>query len=319
MDAATPRPLRVLCIDDEMRILRALKALLREHEVHICNDPRQAMQMARDFDVDVVVCDQRMPQMQGIDVLREIKNTHPRSLRILLTGYADLKAVLGSVNEGEVFRYVNKPWENAEIKALVAEAGRIAREAPLITNEPISEREAEEARGQVGVLVLEEDTTTQARLREILAPHYQVRFANTIDRALMLLEQHETGVLISETETNKQGDLTQLLKALKMHHPYISTVVITERANAQIAMELINEGQVYRMLLKPVRMGSARLSVDSAISRYWKLKRNPRAVKRYTLGNAPSFVEQSIPVSEQLLTRIRNLPTRIVELMKFNG
>lgn len=319
MEAAPPRPLRVLCIDDEMRILRALKALLREHEVHICNDPRQAMQMARDFDVDVVVCDQRMPQMQGIDVLRETKNAHPRALRILLTGYADLKAVLGSVNEGEVFRYVNKPWENAEIKALVAEAGRIAREVPLISNDPISEREAEEARGQVGVLVLEEDTTTQARLREILAPHYQVRFANTIDRALMLLEQHETGVLISETETNKQGDLTQLLKALKMHHPYISTVVITERANAQIAMELINEGQVYRMLLKPVRMGSARLSVDSAISRYWKLKRNPRAVKRYTLGNAPSFVEQSIPVSEQLLTRIRNLPTRIVELMKFNS
>jgi len=319
MDQSPARPLRILCIDDEMRILRALKALLREHEVHICNDPRLAPQMAKDFDIDVIVCDQRMPQMQGIDVLREIKGSQPRALRILLTGYADLKAVLGSVNEGEVFRYVNKPWENAEIKALVSEAGRIAREAPLVSNEPISEREAEEARGTVGVLVLEEDAVTQNRLREILAPHYQVRFANSIDRALILLEQHETGVLISETETHKQGDLTQLLKALKMHHPYISTVVITERANAQLAMELINEGQVYRMLLKPVRMGSARLSVDSAITRYWKLKRNPRAVKRFALGNAPSFVEHSVPVSEQLLARIRALPTRIVELMKFTG
>ncbi len=316
--AAGSPPLRILCIDDEMRILRALKALFRDCEVQLCNDPRQAVAMASQFDVDVVICDQRMPQMQGIEVLRELKSTAPRAMRILLTGYADLKAVLGSVNEGEVFRYVNKPWDNAEMRALVAEAGRISRDAAVITAEPISERDAAEARTEVGILVLEDDVNSQARLREILAPHYQVRFANNAERALQILEQHETGVVISETES-RQGDLTSLLKALKIHHPHIATVVITERANAQTAMELINEGQVYRMLLKPVRMGSCRLSVDSAITRYWKLKRNPRAIQRFAVANLPSFALPPTTISESLLARIKGLPSRIVQIVRFNS
>jgi DNA-binding NtrC family response regulator len=312
------KALRLLCIDDELRILRALKALFRDCDVQLCSDPRQALEMARQFDPDVVLCDQRMPQLPGVDVLREMKAHCPRSMRILLTGYADLKAVLGSVNEGEVFQYVNKPWDNAALRALVHEAARIAREAPSLDAANIPEREAEVARGEVGVLVLEDDVSSQHRIREILAPHYQVRFANNTDRALQILEQHETGVVISETET-MQGDLTGLLKALKLHHPHIATVILTERANAQTAMELINEGQVYRMLIKPVRMGSCRLSVDAAISRYWKLKRNPRAVARYALAQVPGFAQPRAHVSDSLMARIRSLPSRIVQVMRLGA
>ena len=164
-DIFVDKPLRLLCIDDEARITRALKALFRDCQVELCNDPRQAVAMVAAFDPDVVICDQRMPQMEGVDVLRELKSAAPRTMRILLTGYADLKAVLGSVNEGEVFRYVNKPWDNADLRILVFEAARIAREAPVVTVDAISEQEAAEARGQVGVLVLEDDPVTQQRLR----------------------------------------------------------------------------------------------------------------------------------------------------------
>ena len=111
--------IRVLCIDDEARILRALKALFRDMDVSITTDPAEAIRLAAEKDIDVVVCDQRMPKMQGIEVLREIRMSHPRAMRILLTGYADLNAVLGSVNEGEVFRYINKPWDNTELKVLL--------------------------------------------------------------------------------------------------------------------------------------------------------------------------------------------------------
>jgi DNA-binding NtrC family response regulator len=293
------RPLRVLFIDDEARITRALKALFRDYEVYTVNDPREAAIVARDRDIDVVVCDQRMPEMQGVDCLRDIRQTAPRAMRILLTGFSDLKAVLGSVNDGEVYRFVNKPWDNRELRELVSTAGAIAREAPTISHEPISERDQEEARGAVGVLVIEDDPNVQQRLREILQPYYQVRFAATAERALQILEQHETGVVISETEVG-QGDLTGLLKTLKQFHPHIATVVVTERANAQMAIDLINDGQVYRMLIKPVRMGSCRLSVDSAIGRYWQLKKTPAAIKRFAV-----------------LTRIRQLPSRLVSIARF--
>ena len=312
----TPARYRLLFIDDEARITRALKALFRDYEVYTANDPRTAAQIAKEHDIDVVVCDQRMPAMLGAECLRDVRQAQPRAMRVLLTGYSDLKSVLGSVNDGEVFRFVNKPWDNRELRDLVQTAAQIARETPVISDQPISEREQEAAREQVGVLVIEDDALVQQRLREILSPYYQVRFAATAERALQILEQHETGVVISETEVG-QGDLTALLKALKQLHPHIATVVLTERANAQTAIDLINDGQVYRMLIKPVRMGSCRLSVDSAIGRYWKLKQSPQALKRFA-ASTPADSAALGKVSESLLTRLRSIPQRIVSIARFS-
>ena len=305
-------PLRILLIDDEVRILRALKALLRDYAVFQTVNPMEAAALATQHDVDVVICDQRMPEKPGIEVLRDIKESHPRALRILLTGYSDLNVVLGSVNESEVFRFVSKPWNNAALKALVAEAAQIAREAPVIERDALPAVEHERARTHVGVLVIEDDTAVQQRLREILQPYYKVNFATTAERALAIMEQHETGVVISETQSAR-GDLTALLKALKQHHPHIATVVMTKRANAQTAIELINEGQVYRMLIKPVRMGTCRLSVDSAIGRYWQLKQNPQAARRFTAAaSTPDSLHSPLRLPAALLNRIRSLPGRLL-------
>ena len=301
--------IRILCIDDEARILRALRALFREHDVHVTSEPKLAIRWAKENDIDVIVCDQRMPQMLGVEVLREIKMVHPRAMRILLTGYSDLSAVLASVNESEVFRFINKPWDNEELRKTVLQAAAIARDVPLLAAAPISEKEKAQARQTAGVLVIEDDPDTQNRLREILGGHYQVRFASTAERALQVLEQHETGVIISEAET-AAGDWTQLIKLLKKYHPQIPTVVITERANAQVAIDLINEGQVYRMLLKPVRMGTCRLSVESAIAHYWQLKNNPQALRRYVVETKTTVLPSWL--SAALLNRIKMIPQRLL-------
>ncbi len=304
--------LRILLVDDEARILRALKALFRDYETFQTTNPMEAAALAKQHDVDVVICDQRMPEKTGVDVLREIKEVQPRALRVLLTGYSDLKAVLGSVNDSEVFRFVHKPWDNTELRELVGEAAAIAREAPVIMRDVLPQTEHDRARSNVGVLVIEPDSTVQQRLREILQPYYKVNFANTAERALQIMEQQETGVVISETNAGR-SDLTGLLKALKLHHPHIATVVLTERANAQTVIELINEGQVYRMLLKPVRMGTCRLSVDSAIGRYWQLKQNPQAARRYTTAKpAEENAHSALRLPAQLLNRIRSLPGRLL-------
>ena len=308
--------LRILLVDDEARILRALKALFRDYETFETTNPLEAASLAKQHDVDAVICDQRMPEKTGVEVLRDIKELQPRALRILLTGYSDLKAVIGSVNDGEVFRFVHKPWDNTELKALVSEAATIAREAPVIVRDALPTNEHDRARANVGVLVIEPDSTVQQRLREILQPYYKVNFANSAERALQIMEQQETGVVISETNAGR-SDLTGLLKALKLHHPHIATVVLTERANVQTVIELINEGQVYRMLLKPVRMGTCRLSVDSAIGRYWQLKQNPQAARRYT--TAPpndNGLPASLRLPAVLLNRIRSLPGRLLGVAK---
>ena len=115
-----------------------------------------------------------------------------------------------------------------------------------------------------------------------------------------------------------QGDVTPFVKALKQHHPHLQTIAITDRADAQLAVDLVNEGQVFRLLLKPVRLGSCRLAVDAAISQYWKLKRNPSALRRFSAQPGGEKPGAAGALSESLLARIRQLPARIAGMTRFD-
>ncbi len=125
---------KIAFIDDEPRILRSLKMHFRQsHDVFITTDAIELMEYISANEVQVVVSDQRMPDKQGTEVLRDIKSASPNTIRILLTGYADLNAVIDSVNEGEIYRYITKPWQNDELKKTINKATEIARENPRIT------------------------------------------------------------------------------------------------------------------------------------------------------------------------------------------
>ncbi len=101
---------RILFVDDEKRVLNAMRGLFRrDYELFLANSGSDAISIIDDNDIDVIVADQRMPGMTGIEVLAQIKKRSPRTVRILLTGYADPAAIQGSINEGEVFRFLSKP------------------------------------------------------------------------------------------------------------------------------------------------------------------------------------------------------------------
>ena len=101
---------RILFVDDEKRVLNAMRGLFRrDYELFLANSGADAMAIIDDNDIDVIVADQRMPGMTGIEVLSRIKERSPRTVRILLTGYADPAAIQGSINDGEVFRFLSKP------------------------------------------------------------------------------------------------------------------------------------------------------------------------------------------------------------------
>ena len=111
------RPPRVLVVDDEPQILVALQDLLEpEFEVMATDQPEKALRMAEaDPDMAVVLSDQRMPGMTGDELLARLEK-HSSASRILCTGYADLQAVVRSVNEGKIFAYVTKPWDGADLR-----------------------------------------------------------------------------------------------------------------------------------------------------------------------------------------------------------
>ena len=89
------------------------------------------------FNPHVVISDQRMPEMTGVEFLRQVKDFAPQTVRILLTGYSDLASIVGSINEGEVFRFISKPWDNAEIQKTIGEAAAIALELADMAAAPV--------------------------------------------------------------------------------------------------------------------------------------------------------------------------------------
>jgi DNA-binding NtrC family response regulator len=81
------------------------------------------MRILEEETIHVVMTDQRMPQMTGVEVLRRAKTEHPQATRLIFTGYADINAVIAAINQGHVFRFVAKPWEPDELVAVLREAG----------------------------------------------------------------------------------------------------------------------------------------------------------------------------------------------------
>jgi DNA-binding NtrC family response regulator len=122
--ANSKRP--ILVVDDEPDILQSLKGLLRrDFDVHIANSGTEAIRVLQEHSVHVVMTDQRMPQMTGVEFLRHVKAEHPEAIRVIFTGYADIQAVVDAVNQGSVFRYVAKPWNPDELIEALHEAGQV--------------------------------------------------------------------------------------------------------------------------------------------------------------------------------------------------
>ena len=114
---------RVLFVDDEERILTALKTIFRnKYHVLTAANGMEALDFIKRFKIPVVVSDQRMPGMLGVELLRRAREITPDSVRILLTGYSDLASIVGSINDGEVYRFISKPWDNQELQKVIAEA-----------------------------------------------------------------------------------------------------------------------------------------------------------------------------------------------------
>lgn len=107
----------VLCVDDEQGILASLKRALRKQPftLLIANSGQEALEILSKNHVDLVVSDMRMPGMNGAELLSKVYKTWPDTVRILLTGYADMESTVSAINDGRVFRYLNKPWNNEDL------------------------------------------------------------------------------------------------------------------------------------------------------------------------------------------------------------
>lgn len=292
---------RVLFVDDEERILSALKTLFRsKYHVFTATDGEQALEFVRRFPIQVVMSDQRMPGMTGVELLREVRKESPETVRILLTGYSDLAAIVGSINDGEVYRFISKPWNNQDLADIVAEAAAVgsALTKSFGTKAPA-------IRSQAAVLVIGEQQELYRAAREMMLSHSAVAFARDLREAVQVMGHIEVAVVLMDIDgTGPEG--VSFLMALKQQHPECLAIVVTTSSDSETVIELINEAHIYRFLNKPVNLGLMRQHLVAALERYQSFLSAPALLGPQKVDSSsrarPGAAALSEPVMQGLLS-----------------
>ena len=129
MNDITETPARLLLVDDEASILSSLRRLLRPagYVIHTAESGRAGLEILEREPVDLVISDMRMPEMNGAQFLEQVRQRWPATMRILLTGYADVSSTIDAINRGEIYRYISKPWDDNQLTLTIRDALETSR------------------------------------------------------------------------------------------------------------------------------------------------------------------------------------------------
>jgi response regulator RpfG family c-di-GMP phosphodiesterase len=134
----TPAKHCLLVVDDEPNVCDSVHDLLRrEFRVLKARSAAEGFKLLQENEVHIIMTDQRMPQISGVEFLTKIQNRHPQAVRLLFTGYADVEAIIAAINQGHIFQFLRKPWQPEELENVVrraaAEYDRLVQQADEMT------------------------------------------------------------------------------------------------------------------------------------------------------------------------------------------
>jgi sensor histidine kinase YesM len=168
----------ILYVDDERQNLIAFKAAFRMHyKVHIAGSGAEALDVLSKEPIHIVVTDQRMPEMTGVQLLEQVLERFPNTIRMVLTGYSDMAAIVDAINKGSIYYYISKPWKEDELKLIFDKS--LENKALRDDNEVLKEAHTE--------LMLKNEQQEKAMLlsqynslKEQLNPHFLFNCLNAL-------------------------------------------------------------------------------------------------------------------------------------------
>lgn len=184
----------ILCVDDEANILSALRRLFRPHgyAVHVANSGAEGLAVLEREHIDLIISDMRMPLMDGATFLTEARKRQPDTVRLLLTGYADMESTIAAINSGQIARYISKPWNDQDVLLTVREAlERLALTREKVRLEALTQRQNEELKSLNASL----EQKVEARTAELKGAHEKLKqnFLTSIRVFSNLIELREGG------------------------------------------------------------------------------------------------------------------------------
>lgn len=248
----------ILCVDDEVDNIDALERLFRKkYNVLKTTSALEALDLLKENKVTVIISDQRMPQLTGVELLAESVKIHPSAIRILLTGYTDIDSVVAAINSGQIYRYVTKPWDPVDLSNAIDKAVE---------------------RYEIGQELVEKNHALQKALDEL----------QTLDQAknqFMILVNHELktpltamlsfGDLLAETrlDADQKKMLSRIKSAALRLQEMINDAleyVSAESRQMKIDMQPINAKNLFQLESIPVSV--QRLAADRKVSFHFKIE-----------------------------------------------
>ncbi|HEU4617333.1 MAG TPA: response regulator [Gammaproteobacteria bacterium] len=359
-EAQTNDRARLLFVDDEQRVLNSMRIMFRrQFDLFLASHGNEALDIVKQENIDVIVADHRMPQMTGVEVLTKVRQLSPRTVRILLTGYADLDAVEGSINEGEVFRFLTKPCPPQQLRDTVELAAKLARSAPapaaaetdpevleiILESDSVTEVDpkapradradagapeftstavidprttapatpassgdlepdaepAQRLQNGLGVIVFTADDEMIETVQKAVRGRLPVYSAGNIVKVVKILTEHRPGVLITDV-SNEKHTIQAMTARLKEHLPQLVTIAVSPHRDVLDMVWLINHGQIFRFLRKPLSPGRCAISLQAALQHHRMLLKNPELCQRHQVEST-----QDSGIMEGLLSKLKGM------------
>jgi two-component system NtrC family sensor kinase len=170
----------ILCVDDEANVLKSLKRLFLDEDYEILtaeSGPEGLALLEERQPVQVVISDYRMPEMDGVAFFKQVHDRWPETVRIVLSGYADTAAVVAAINEGQVYKFIPKPWNDDELKVAIAKA--VERYFLVQANNELNE-ELRQANDELSRIALQLEEKVAERTEELLFQNKVLRHSQVI-------------------------------------------------------------------------------------------------------------------------------------------
>ncbi|MFN3561534.1 MAG: response regulator [Chloroherpetonaceae bacterium] len=306
----------ILLVDDEPLILSSMRDLLEvDYVVHTAESGQKALEILSKNPIKVLISDERMPQMRGHQLLKRARQISPNTIRILLTGYADLESVMNSVNAGEIFRYLNKPCRNDALLNVVRLGVQIYdRLSSLKPVTPANTASKDNLKPDLSLpkydaLFVGFTPDDIARLQLRLSKQFTIRTALTAADALKMITEIPPAIIVSELRLDDYEGL-DFLKSVITEHPQLVIIVLTDTVDVSLITQAVNELNVFRYLPKSATQDDLERALLDAATKSTIYRAQPNANLRLTASQIEPPKKTPPPTSE-LLHRLQSVQDQL--------
>lgn len=280
----------VLYVDDEPSNLRLFERYFeRDYKIFTAGSAQQAREILRRQNIHLVITDQRMPGMTGVELLEAIKDEHPDIARMIVTAYSDVRVVIQAISAGRLDHYVTRPWDPDEVRIAIDRAldGYRLRRRHRVLSERFEAKAGRGAASKITwnrstrlptILFVDDDEEHIRRFKESFDREFTIYTASSGDEALERLRSREIHLLVTAQRLVGMNGV-ELLEAAIRESPDTQRVLLVAYLEFSLVVQAINVGRVDQFALKPWRPEELRVTITDALDAHELRRRNARLIE----------------------------------------